>query len=65
MAKSTGVHTGTIIHVDDKQRRAGWYRKETKKKKNANKCIGCENNEGGYCKLHCVWCHAVNRSCNK
>ena len=38
-------------------------RKETKKKKNASKCLCCTHNQDSYCTRYQNWCSTLNQSC--
>lgn len=64
MSGKTGTNTGTIIHTRDSKHYAIQKKEDTKKKKKANICIECKDNNDGYCNKHKEWCSQVNHICN-
>lgn len=52
---------GVELYYKEQYRRN--RKKETTKKKNASKCLGCPHNQNGFCIRYNQWCSSLNNSC--
>ena len=59
--KNTDKDKGIEKYYKEKYRRN--RKKETKKKRNASKCLGCTHNRNGFCTRYQNWCSTLNQSC--